>query len=163
MPRKLSAQVEQYLDVEDELVRVYPAHWAELAVEADIPLEPSYESYRVLARHGALILVTLRDGDRLAGYFMGFLFPELHYASCTSCTGDIFYVLPEYRGQWGGVRLFRAVEAELRKRKIDRWHVTSKLRNMLGEDKDSGVLFRRLGFKAVEVIYSKRLTGRTVN
>lgn len=156
----LKVQVESYAATEPELQEVYPRHWAELAVSADIPLEPNYAGYRVLDANGCVLLVTIRDDDKLAGYFLGFLFPEMHYASCISCTGDIFYVLPEYRGHWGGVKLFRAVEQELRRRGIQRWHVTSKLTNMLGENKDSGALMRRLGFAAVEVHYSKRLDQR---
>jgi GNAT superfamily N-acetyltransferase len=159
----LAAQVECYSDVVDELRGIYPQHWAELAVAADIPLEPNYEGYRLLEHNNMLLLVTLRDGAKLAGYFIGFLMAELHYTSCTSCTGDIFYVLPEYRKQWAGVKLFRAVEAELRKRNITRWHVTSKISNMRGENKDSGILLKRLGFTPVEVLYSKRLSKPTVN
>lgn len=156
----LTAQVEPYSEVFPELLAVYPRHWRELAVSKDIPLAPNYQGYAALDQAGHLLLVTLRDGqDKLAGYFIGFLFPELHYSSVIACTGDIFYVLPEYRGRGlPGVRLFREVERALRLRGVDRWHVTSKLTNSDGEDKDSGALLRRLGFQAVEVHYSKRLS-----
>ena len=154
----LTAQVESYTTAEPELQAIHPQHWQELAVSLDIPLQPNYEAYRFLDSKGCMILVTLRDGPKLAGYFQGFLFPEMHYQTCLACTGDVFYVLPEYRGKGlAGLKLFRAVETALRERHVQRWHVTSKLSNSTGEDKDSGVLMRRLGMKAIEVHYSKRL------
>ncbi len=148
----LYAQVESYANCLPELKAIYPQHWRELAVDSDIPLEPNYPGYLTLDKAGCVLLVTLRDGAKLVAYFIGFLFPEMHYVSCLACTGDIFYVLPEYRKSFGaGVQLFRAVEKALRLRGVQRWHVTSKLH------KDSGALLRRIGFAAVEVHYSKRL------
>lgn len=148
----LSAQVESYSVCLEELKAVYPQHWRELAVDQDIPLEPNYPAYIALDEAKCLLLVTLRDGAKLAAYFIGFLFPEMHYVGCLACTGDIFYVLPEYRNGFAGVKLFRAVEKVLRTRGVQRWHVTSKLHM------DSGALLRRMGFTAVEMHYSKRLT-----
>ena len=148
----LTVQVENYTFCEPELQVAYPDHWRELAAAKDIPLAPNYTAYRTLDAEGCVLLVTLRDGEKLVGYFIGFLFPELHYSSCLACTGDIFRVLPEYRkGQWAGSKLFAGVEKALRERKVQRWHVTSKLSN------DSGALLRRRGFTAVEMHYSKRL------
>jgi len=148
----LVAQAEPYTKVLPELQEIYPDHWRELAAAPDIPLDPNYEAYRTLDTAGCVLVVTLRDDKRLAGYFIGFLFPELHYLSCYACTGDIFYIRPEYRLRgWGGVKLFRQVEAELRKRKVQRWHVTSKLAH------DCSPLLRRMGFIPVEMHFSKRL------
>lgn len=130
---------------------LYPDHWRELAQDSDIPLRPRYGAYAALADADQILVVTLRDDGALAGYFMGFVLPELHYETCIACIGDIFYLLPAYRRSQNGVKLFRHVEVECRKRNVQRWHVTSKLK------KDCGALLRRLGFTAVEMHYSKRL------
>lgn len=148
---ELVAAVESYSDCEAELREIYPRHWAELNTAGDIPLDPNYDNYRQLDAAGVVLLVTLRHARRLVGYFIGFLFPELHYQTVFACIGDIFYVLPEFRKGRAGTQLFRAVEVELRKRQVDRWHVNSKIH------RDCGALLRRLGFSAVEVQYSKRL------
>jgi GNAT superfamily N-acetyltransferase len=154
----LTAKPEPYAECLPELKRVYPQHWQELAVSDDIPLKPQYEAYRRMDAQGQLLLVTLRDTDgSLAGYFLGFLLRELHYKTCLSCLGDIFYILPRYRGGFAGLKLFRAVEKELKRLGVQRWHVTSKLTNAAGDDKDSSPLLRRMKFTAVEVHYSKRL------
>jgi GNAT superfamily N-acetyltransferase len=155
---ELTAHVEAYADCLPELKQAYPDHWRELAVSDDIPLKPQYEAYHRLADADQLLVVTLRDADgTLAAYFQGFIFPELHYESCLGCFGDIFYVLPRYRGGFAGLRLLRAVLKEAKRLGVQRCHITSKLRNAAGENKDSGALLRRLGFEATEVHYSKRL------
>jgi GNAT superfamily N-acetyltransferase len=154
----LTAQSESYAACFPELKRVYPQHWQELAVTDDIPLKPQYATYRRMDAQGQLLLVTLRDIDgTLAGYFLGFVLPELHYSTCLACLGDIFYVLPRYRGGFAGLKLLRAVLREAKRLGVQRCHLTSKLRNAAGDDKDSGALLRRLGFTAVEVHYSIRL------
>lgn len=146
----LATYVERYTSCESELREVYPQHWAELAVNKDtIPLDPNYETYRSLDAAGSVLLVTLRDGAQLAGYIIGFLFPALHYKTSLECFTDIFYVRPEYRGGWAGVKMFRRFHRELMSRQVNRWHVTSK------DHKDSGALLRRVGFSAVETHYSR--------
>jgi GNAT superfamily N-acetyltransferase len=147
----LTTQVERYTKCEPELIAIYDRHWRELNVAPDIPLEPQYSTYQQLDAADAVILTTLRDDGRLVGYFMGFIFPELHYKSVLACFGDIFYILPEYRSGWNGIKLFRFTETVLGERGVTRWHVTSKLH------KDSGALLKRLGFAAIETHYSKRL------
>ncbi len=147
----LIAAIEGYTAVEPELRELYPQHYNELATDKDIPLAPNYAGYRTLDANGCVFLVTLRDAGRLAGYFLGFLFPELHYQSCLACTGDIFYVRPEYRRGTAGLQMFRFAKRELKARGIQRWHVTTKLHQ------DCGALLRRVGFSPVEMHYSMRL------
>lgn len=64
---------------------------------------------------------------------------------------DIFYIAREHRNGSLGVRLFRAVEKELRLLKVQRWFVGSK------EHADASKLFERLQFAKVETYYSKWL------
>src|SRR5690606_27079855 len=111
---------------------------------------PRYEVYDALEAAGILFVVTLRDGPKLAGYYLGLVMPHFHYQNCLTCHTDIFYVLPEYR-HGAGRRLFRAVERELKRLGVVRWYVHSKLH------KDSGRLFTALGFDAIEQVFSKRL------
>ena len=66
---------------------------------------------------------------------------------------DIYYVAPDYRGRMGGVRLFRAVEKELKRRGIKRIYVGSKLH------RDSSRLFVALGYRPIETWFSKLVEG----
>lgn len=150
----LSYQVESYLDCEPELCAIYPRHYEELTSNPDIPLRPRFDIYEDLALRDMVLLVTVRDVKKLVGYYIGIILHELHYETCLSCTTDIFYVEPEYRcreNEWVGVRMFRAAEAALRKRNVMLWHAASK------NHKASTTLLRRMGFRAVDTSYSKRL------
>jgi len=129
-----------------------PMHWEELALDKDkVPLSPQWDIYDKMDALGQLQIVVLRDDGKLVGYYWGFISPGLHYNTCLSATCDIFYVHPEYRCSNAGTVLFRAVEADLRRRGVHRWAVGSKLH------KDCGALLRRLSFEAVETYYWKWL------
>ena len=98
---------------------------------------------------GELMVITLRDKGRLVGYFVGIVAPGLHYSTCLTLTMDIFWTHPDIRGGFAGVKLFRAVEKEAKRRGVQRMFYGSKLH------KDCGSLFRYLGLEPIETYYSK--------
>lgn len=146
----LTAQVEPFrpflLEVQDLLSK----HWEELALNKDkVPLDPQYDVYAARDDAGQVMVVTLRDAGRLVGYFVGFVAPGLHYQTCLTLTMDIFWTHPDIRGGFGGVRLFRAVEKEAKRRGVHRMFYGSKLH------KDASRLFEFLKMEPVEMYYSK--------
>jgi GNAT superfamily N-acetyltransferase len=145
----LTAHVENYTERFEELKSLYPAHWEELALnKKHVALSPQYNVYLARDAAGEVLLVTLRSSGELAGYFIGFVGPALHYSTCLTLTMDIFYVRPEFRNGAAGLKLFRAVEAEARRRGVQRMFVGSKIH------KDASRLFQRLGYEPVETFYS---------
>ena len=148
----ITAHVESFEQTLPELMPLLPIHYKELALnQDDVPLDPQYDLYIERERLGQVIMVSLREAGKLIGYFIGFVAPGLHYKTCLTCTMDIFYVHPEHRGSSGGLILFKALEAELKRRGVKRWLVGSKCHM------DASALFERLGFERVEVYYSKML------
>jgi len=148
----LSAQIESFTERLGEFRPLFPLHWEELALNKDkVPLDPQYDIYIQREARGELLFVTLRELGTPVGYFIGFIAPGLHYRTCLTCTMDIFYVHPAKRGGRGGIKLFKFVEQELRRRGVDRWFVGSKCHA------DASWLFEILGFDRVEVYYSKWL------
>lgn len=148
----ITAQVETLAEVLEDLKPFFHGHWEELALNKDkVPLDPDYPQYLAREAAGGVVLVTLRSDGAIVGYFVGFVAPHIHYKSCLTCTMDIFYIQPEFRGRMGGVRLFKRVEQELKRRGVQRAFFGSKLH------KDSGRLFEALGYSAVETYYSKWL------
>jgi len=148
----ITAHVESFEQTLPELLPLLPIHYAELALNQDqVPLDPQYDLYIERERLGQVLMVTLREGGTLVGYFIGFVAPGLHYKSCLTCTMDIFYVHPDKRGGRAGITLFKAVEAELNRRGAKRWLVGSKCHM------DASWLFEHLGFERIEVYYSKML------
>lgn len=148
----LTAQVESLTENLEEIKAMFPMHWEELALNKDqVPLDPQYHVYLERDAMGMVTFVTLRCDGQIVAYFVGFVAPGLHYQTCLTCTMDIFFVHPAHRNGSAGVRLFRCVEAELKRRGVQRWVVGSKLHQ------DASVLFRRLGFDPIETFYSKML------
>lgn len=146
----ITAQVEPWATFAPEVQPLLPLHWEELALNKDkVPLDPMYDLYDARDEAGQLMIVTLRETGRLVGYFVGFIAPGLHYKTCLTLTMDIFWTHPDVRGGFSGVRLFREVEKQAKRRGIDRIFYGSKLH------KDSSRLFEFLKFEPVEIYYSK--------
>lgn len=145
----ITAQVENLTERLEEMKPLFPLHWEELALNKDrVPLDPQYDVYLERDARGEVLFVTLRELGELVGYFVGFVVPGLHYRTCLTLTMDIFYVRPDKRGRCG-VKLFREVEREAKRRGVKRMFVGSKCH------KDASWLFERLGYEEVERYYSK--------
>lgn len=146
----LTTQVEPWSEFVVEVQPLFPQHWEELALNKDkVPLAPQYHVYAAREVAGELMVITLRDKGRLVGYFVGIVAPGLHYSTCLTLTMDIFWTHPDIRGGFAGVKLFRAVEKEAKRRGVQRMFYGSKLH------KDCGSLFRYLGLEPIETYYSK--------
>jgi len=144
----ITAQVEQWSDCLNELQELFPTHWEELASNKDkVPLEPDYDAYDRCERADQLLLVTLRDGGSLVGYFVGIIAPGLHYLSCLTCSMDMFWTHPRIRNGTAELRLFRRVKKELEDRGVSRWLTNTKIH------RDCGRLYAALGFEPLETIY----------
>lgn len=145
----ITAQVESFSEMLPSLMPMFPEHWAELALNQDkVPLDPQYDLYLQRDAAGQVMLMTLREAGELIGYFIGFVAPGMHYKTCLTLTMDIFWVKPAYRGNGAGFVLFKAVEAEAKRRGVQRMFVGSKMH------KDASWLFDRLGYEPVETYYS---------
>ena len=146
----LTIQLESFAQRLDEFKPLFPLHWEELALNKDkVPLDPQYEIYIEREKRGELIFATIRELGKPVGYFIGFIAPGLHYKTCLTCTMDIFYVCKEKRTGTAGIKLFRFVEKELKRRGVDRWFMGSNVHA------DASALFERIGAAKVETYYSK--------
>jgi len=146
----ITAQVEPYQKCLPELMQCYDLHWEELALNKDkVPLDPQYDLYEARDDAGQLLLVTLRENGRLVGYFIGFIAPGFHYKTCLTLTMDIFWTHPDVRGGFSGVKLFRLVEKEAKRRGVHRMFYGSKMH------KDASRLFEYLKMEPVEIYYTK--------
>lgn len=148
----ITVMPESFEEMLPELQEILPLHYEELALNKDkVPLSPQYNIYIDSEREGQLLFMVMREAGEMIGYFIGFISPGLHYSTCLTCNMDIFYIHPDKRGHRYGKALFEAVEAENKRRGVQRWFVGSKCH------KDASWLFQQLGFDRVEVYYSKWL------
>lgn len=145
----LTAQPEAFAPFLEEVKPLLPRHYDELALNQDkVPLAPQFDEYLRRDARGEVLTITLRAEGELVGYFVGFVAPGLHYQTCLTLTLDIFWLAPEHRGQMGGVKLFKAVEREAKRRGVQRMFVGSKCH------RDASKLFEALGYERCEIYYT---------
>lgn len=156
LQKTLVFQVEDYPDIEPELVAIYPEHYDELAVNKHRKkLSPIYEVYHDLARAGMLHIPTARDAvtGELAGYFIFFIRQNIHYRDIRTAYNDIFFLRKAYRRGHNGLRFVRFVLDSMQARGVDEVYCGTKLHN------DFGPIFERFGFAPIERVYTKLLDG----
>lgn len=90
----------------------------------------------------------------MVGYVFVFVFPHLHYASTLWAQTDIFWLDPVYRQGWAGIKIFRVLEKSLKEAGVKVIGVNTKLHFEAGRG-TIGKVFSRLGYKPVEMVYSK--------
>ena len=147
----LSCQVEEFSRVIDEAKPLLFRHWLDLALDKDkVPLDPNWKRYEEMEAQGALSIVTARSNGVLVGYSCMIVARGLHYEPLEARM-DIFWLAPELRGRMGGIRLFRAVEKELKRSGVKRVYVGSKLH------KDVSSLYVKLGYTPIERWFCKWL------
>lgn len=150
----LTAHIEPLMSQIEELKAMFPLHYEELALNQDkVPLSPQWSVYTAREEAGQTVYVTLRDAGELIGYIVSFVAPGLHYETCLTAHMDILFVRPDRRDSSakGVLLMLDKLEAELRRRGVQRWFMGTKLH------KDIGAIFRRRGFEPVEMTYTKWL------
>jgi GNAT superfamily N-acetyltransferase len=129
-------------------------HWQEIALNKErVPLDPDWDTYFELERVGALHVLAARADGLLVGYASVIVRPLLHYRSTLGAETDIFWLAPEYREGWTGVRLFREVLRGMKRLGVKRTDITPKLHY---EEDRGGVskILTALGGRPIETRFS---------
>jgi hypothetical protein len=143
-------EVEKWRDALPEMEPILVKHWREIALGHDkVPLDIARDRYQELCDTGALHVVTARKDGELIGYHVAIISGHLHYISTLHAITDVYFILPRYRLGFTGIRMFRFVEAEMRKRGVKKLITGTKLHL------DIGAILRFLGFGATETVYTK--------
>lgn len=142
--------VERWRDLRAEMLPLLVRHWREVALNhADVPLDIDEAGYKRLDEAGSLHIVTVRRHGLLIGYHVAIVSAHLHYASTLHGITDVYWIAPECRHGVTAMRLFQAVERELKRLGVKKLFTATKLHL------DQGPLFERLGYKPVERLYAK--------
>lgn len=143
-------QSEPWLRFKHEAAPLFIRHWHEIALNRDdVPLDIDHERYDGLARADALHVLTARRGGSLIGYHIAIISGHLHYKSTLHGITDVYWIAPECRHGVTAIRLFQAVEREMKKLGVRKLFTATKLHL------DQGKLFEHLGYKPVERLYAK--------
>jgi GNAT superfamily N-acetyltransferase len=146
----------EYADVNgleflEELKGLFVAHYEELCVTKEFPLEPDYEAYERLGKAGMLRCITCRLDGVLIGYIVFTINPHLHYKSCLTAFEDVYYLAKEYRKGRLGIRLFQYAEKVLKAIGVNRIIMHTKVHM------DNSRLFEYLEYKNSDKIFTKLL------
>lgn len=143
-------RVERWKNLRAEMLPLLVRHWREVALNhADVPLDIDEARYAELDEAGALHIVTARRNGLLIGYHVAIVSGHLHYKSTLHGITDVYWVAPECRHGVTAMRLFQAVERELKAAGVRKLFTATKLHM------DQGPLFERLGYRPVERLYAK--------
>jgi len=158
----LSQQVEPFTAIARDLPPLFERHWQELGTHKDqIPLDPDWDRYFLLAQTGTLRVRTARVDGVLAGYIFNLVGPGLHYRSTLHAEIEMFWLDPVYRGMgvvgmnhWFVSDWFRDNDEDLRALGVKRISVAVKNGYRDGR---VAVVFKRLGYLPIETVMSKVL------
>ena len=146
--------VEPFSLIYGEALDLLKLHYDEIAPHKDVfRLNPDLEHYRAQEQSGNLCIVTARFEGRLIGYIAMHIRAHTHYKDTLVANDDLHFIHPAYRKGSLGLRLLQAAEQEMVKRKAQVMLLRTKVAS------NHGVLFERLGYSPLDIVYSKRLTG----
>lgn len=159
MSKFLTYQEESFESLRHVLPSLFKRHWEEVALDkTKIKLQPDWDRYIMLDRTGYLKMLTVRHEGTLVGYHIVVIMGHLHYADSLTAFPDIYYLLPEYRGGWAGVKLFTEMMNILRALGVQKMYTMSKVhRSANGRELNTAKMLKRLGFKHVEDHYARML------
>jgi len=135
----------------EELKELFPAHYDELCVTKDFPLQPDYEAYKRLSQAGMLRCINCRIDKEIVGYIVFIIHPHLHYMSCMTAFEDIYFIKKEYRKGRVGIKLFQYAESVLKGIGVNRIIMHTKVHL------DHSRLFEYLGYKHTDKLFTKIL------
>jgi hypothetical protein len=146
----LTFQEESWRKVAKEIWTPMLDHWHEVALNQDkIKLAMDYEAYARKEEEGKLATVTARDGSKLAGYATAFIDNHMHYRHTLHGWYDGYYILPEYRNGFNGLKLLGLLEVVCKERKVQKLVAGTKVEH------DASTLFERMKWKQAEKLFTK--------
>lgn len=152
---KLRFSWERFADIAKEFPPLFKKHWREIALHQDkIDLDPDWERYFALELQGILHVLTIRDGGRLVGYAFVMTTPHLHYASTLFAIYDMFWLDPDYRFGWDGIRMFKEVEKKMRELGVKVLMINYKIHFQADRGRLDKI-FHRLGYAPTDILSSK--------
>jgi GNAT superfamily N-acetyltransferase len=149
-------QVEPFYVIARELPPLFKQHWRELGRDRDeVILDPNWDQFMADSIAGRLQVLTARAGTELVGYIFYFVGPHLHYKSTLHAHVDMYWLDPQYRHGWTGLRMFRAYDDELKRLGVVRSYLAENLSFKGKHGRRMRVILKRFGYRPCDVMYRK--------
>ena len=153
----ITYQIETFDQIIDEAQGLFPGHWDEIAShKEDRRLKPDLLVRKKAEETGRLIIATAREQGRLIGYIDWFVYQDVNSSATRTCETDVYFV--EDRPNRGLIMLamIRMSLKHLAKMGVTYARPRTKFKAE-GLGRGAGPIWRALGFRPNEVIYSKIL------
>lgn len=148
----ITYQIEKWNSVQPEIEPYAVAHFLETESHLEeIPMDMDWEKLKGLDDLGMLHTVTVRDNGKLVGYFVSLISTHFHYKSTLHAMVYLYYLRPENRGNYVGIKMFQFAEEKLKEIGIQKILSGTKVHLNFSS------LFERLGYKNTELIFEKIL------
>jgi GNAT superfamily N-acetyltransferase len=141
---------ERFKDFYLEAQGLIQTHYKELS-DQSAPLEVDLDQYNRLEEAGVYFTMSARLDGKLIGYMGFFVMRHMRYKSQCVATGDVFYLDPEHRRGWTGIKMIRAAESYLKS------YGVNKVVNHVKSKTSFGRVFEFLKYKPFEIVYAKEL------
>lgn len=148
----MNYQQEFLATVKTDIYHLLKLDWEEVEHnKSKFPLDPDWDTYYKLEDLGVLKIFTCRDSEKLVGYFVVHIMPNIHSKGTVIAVADIIYLLKSYRSGTTGYKLFKFAESCIREDGVSTLHVTTTEKNPIDP------LMKRLGYSKVETKFEKVL------
>jgi len=143
--------IEPFANIARELPPLFETHWAELEQDGfGLPLNPDWDLMFDMAQLGRLHVMTARWEKHLVGYIFNFVLPHIYTKKDLQAQIHLFYLHPNYRDEPGFLlRWFRANDEFLETLGV------KKIYGMTKNNSKAGVIFKRMGYVAVETAWAR--------
>ena len=93
-----------------------------------LPFSPNYEAYATLYNQGLIRLVTVREDNKMIGYFMVVLHVMPHSKDVLTASTDSLFLLKEYRKGDTAYKMFSFMEDYLKSISVKQLSVHTKIK-----------------------------------
>ncbi len=154
-PEPVTFQWERLSDILPEAAPLVRRHWREVTWLDELTLDPDWEKGLAYEQAGVLFILTARKNGHLIGYIFTYLLDSVFF-SMPWATVQGFWVAPEHRAGWTGVKLFKENEKGMRERGARA--ISAEILLKIASDRGTlGRILERLGYTHLGNLFAKVL------
>jgi hypothetical protein len=147
----ITYKVDDWMENLPKFKAIIGHHYEEVETLKDFGLDIDYDTYESLNNSKKLVFITAKEGNELVGYIVFFVTPHLHYKNCLTAHEDLYYLKPEYRKGFNGIKMFKFAQDYLKDIGVDLVLYATKV----GYDNSS--IFKYLGCQPLDKVFTKLL------
>jgi hypothetical protein len=147
----ITYKVDDWMENLPKFKAIIGHHYEEVETLKSFGLDIDYDTYESLYNSKKLVFITAKEGNDLVGYIVFFVTPHLHYKNCLTAHEDLYYLKPEYRKGFNGIKMFRFAQDYLKDIGVDLVLYATKV----GYDNSS--IFKYLGCQPLDKVFTKLL------